>query len=74
MAPLREQLDGVVTKIATAYRALFTVGGLRAGETLLVLGAGSGVSTFAVSLAAQGGARALVTSSSEEKIERGDLQ
>jgi NADPH:quinone reductase-like Zn-dependent oxidoreductase len=54
----------------TAYRALFTVGGLLEGETVLVLGAGSGVSTFAVQLAAQAGARVLVTSSSDEKIER----
>ena len=54
----------------TAYRALFSRGGLRAGETVLVLGAGSGVSTFAVQLAAQAGARVLVTSSSDEKIDR----
>jgi NADPH:quinone reductase-like Zn-dependent oxidoreductase len=54
----------------TAYRALFPVGALRAGETVLVLGAGSGASSFAVALAAQAGARVLVTSSSEEKIER----
>ena len=54
----------------TAYRALFARGALRAGETVLVLGAGSGVSTFAVQLAAQAGARVLVTSSSDEKIER----
>ncbi|MGZ4354139.1 MAG: zinc-binding dehydrogenase, partial [Gaiellaceae bacterium] len=53
----------------TAYRALFTRAGLRAGETVLVLGAGSGVSTFAVQLAAQAEARVLVTSSSVEKIE-----
>jgi NADPH:quinone reductase-like Zn-dependent oxidoreductase len=54
----------------TAYRALFAVGRLQADETVLVLGAGSGVSTFAVQLAAQEGARVLVTSSSEEKIAR----
>ena len=54
----------------TAYRALFSRGGLEAGETVLVLGAASGVSTFAVQLAAQAGARVLVTSSSDEKIER----
>jgi zinc-binding alcohol dehydrogenase/oxidoreductase len=54
----------------TAYRALFAVGRLQADETVLVLGAGSGVSTFAVQLAAQEGARVLVTSSSEKKIER----
>ncbi len=54
----------------TAYRALFSRGGLRTGESVLVLGAGSGVSTFAVQLAAHAGARVLVTSSSQEKIER----
>jgi NADPH:quinone reductase-like Zn-dependent oxidoreductase len=54
----------------TAYRALFVRGGLRAGETVLVLGAGSGVSTFAVQLAAQAGARVLVTTSSAAKLER----
>jgi len=54
----------------TAWRALFAVGRLHADETVLVLGAGSGVSTFAVQLAAQEGARVLVTSSSQEKIER----
>jgi NADPH:quinone reductase-like Zn-dependent oxidoreductase len=54
----------------TAYRALFVVGRLVRDETVLILGAGSGVSTLAVSLAVQAGARVLVTSSSEEKIER----
>jgi zinc-binding alcohol dehydrogenase/oxidoreductase len=54
----------------TAFRALFVVGRLIRDETVLVLGAGSGVSTFAVSLAVQAGARVLVTSSSEEKIAR----
>ena len=54
----------------TAYRALFSRGGLEAGETALILGAASGVSTFAIQLAAQAGARVLVTSSSDEKIER----
>jgi zinc-binding alcohol dehydrogenase/oxidoreductase len=53
----------------TAYRAL-QVGRLAADETVLVLGAGSGASTFAIALAAQAGARVLVTSSSEEKIAR----
>ena len=54
----------------TAYRALFARGRLERGETVLVLGAGSGVSTFIVQLAAQAGARVLVTSSSDAKIER----
>ena len=54
----------------TAWRALFAVGRLHAAETVLVLGAGGGVSTFAVQLAAQTGARVLVTSSSQDKIAR----
>jgi NADPH:quinone reductase-like Zn-dependent oxidoreductase len=54
----------------TAYRALFEVGGLTGDDSVLVLGAGSGVSTIAVSLAAQAGCRVLVTSSSQEKIDR----
>ena len=57
----------------TAYRALFARGRLRAGETVLVLGAGSGVSTFAVQLAAQVGVRVLVTSSSDERIDAGPV-
>ncbi len=54
----------------TAHRALFRIGGLQAGETVLVLGAGSGVSTLAVLLSVQAGARVLVTSSSAGKIQR----
>ena len=54
----------------TAWRALFTRGRLIKDETVLILGAGSGVSTFAVQLAAHEGARVLVTSSSQEKIDR----
>jgi len=54
----------------TAYRALFTRGRLRAGESVLVLGAGGGIATMAVSLAAAVGASVTVTSSSSGKIAR----
>jgi zinc-binding alcohol dehydrogenase/oxidoreductase len=54
----------------TAYRALFARGHLEAGERVLVLGAGGGVSTFLIQLAVQAGARVTVTSSSERKLER----
>jgi zinc-binding alcohol dehydrogenase/oxidoreductase len=54
----------------TAYRALFTRARVVPDETVLVLGAGSGVSAFAVSLARQAGARVIVTSSSAEKLAR----
>ncbi|WP_250280863.1 zinc-binding dehydrogenase [Frankia sp. CiP1_Cm_nod2] len=53
----------------TTYRALFTRGRLRAGESALVLGAGGGVATMAVGLAAGIGASVVVTSSSADKID-----
>lgn len=51
----------------TAYRMLFTRGGLRAGETVLVQGAGGGVATAAITLARAAGLRVLVTSRDEAK-------
>jgi zinc-binding alcohol dehydrogenase/oxidoreductase len=55
---------------ATCYRALFSRGRLTAGESVLVVGAGGGVATMAVALAAGVGAHVVVASSSLEKIER----
>lgn len=54
----------------TTWRALRTRGRLREGESLLVLGAGGGVATMAVSLARALGASVVVTSSSDLKIEQ----
>lgn len=54
----------------TVFRALFTRGRLRAGESLLVLGAGGGVATMAVALATAVGAQVVVTSSTQDKIDR----
>lgn len=54
----------------TAYRALFTRARTQPGETVLVIGASGGVSTFAISLAAAAGAQVLVSSSSPGKLER----
>jgi len=53
----------------TAWHALFARGGLTAGETVLTLGTG-GVSLFAAQFARLAGARVIVTSGSEAKIER----
>lgn len=54
----------------TAYRALFTRGALQPGETVLITGVGGGVQTFALLFAKHAGARAIVTSSSDAKLER----
>ena len=53
----------------TAWSALVTHGRLTAGDTVLLQGTG-GVSTFALQLAQLLGVRALITSSSDEKLER----
>jgi NADPH:quinone reductase-like Zn-dependent oxidoreductase len=52
----------------TAWSALFEEGRVRAGDTVLVQGTG-GVSLFALQLAKMAGARVIVTSSSDEKLE-----
>lgn len=53
----------------TAWTALFTEGGLRAGQTVLIQGTG-GVAVFALQLAVRSGARVIVLTSSEAKAER----
>jgi zinc-binding alcohol dehydrogenase/oxidoreductase len=54
----------------TAYRALFTRGAVQRGETVLITGVGGGVQTFVLLFAKHAGARTIVTSSSDEKLER----
>jgi NADPH:quinone reductase-like Zn-dependent oxidoreductase len=55
----------------TAYRSVVTRAQVKAGETVLVTGIGGGVSAFALQIAGHLGAQVFVTSSSEEKLERG---
>jgi NADPH:quinone reductase-like Zn-dependent oxidoreductase len=53
----------------TAYHALFVSGLLKPDDTVLLQGTG-GVSIFALQLAGAYGARTIITSSSDEKLER----
>ena len=53
----------------TSWHALFPQGGLKPGQTVLVQGTG-GVSIFALQFAHLAGARILITSSRDEKLER----
>ena len=53
----------------TAWHALVTEGRVKAGDTVLVQGTG-GVSIFALQFARLNGARVILTSSSDEKLER----
>ena len=54
----------------TAYRMLVTRAALTAAEWVLLWGIGSGVATAGLAIAKALGARAIVTSSSDEKLER----
>jgi alcohol dehydrogenase len=54
----------------TAHRMLVTRGGLRAGESMLVLGASGGVGTCCVLLGKRLGARVVAAAGSEEKCRR----
>lgn len=53
----------------TAWNALFEIGRMQPGQTVLLLGTG-GVSIWALQLAHAAGMRVIITSSSDEKLER----
>lgn len=55
----------------TAWHSLVEVAGVKAGDTVLLLGTG-GVSIVALQLCRMLGARAVITSSSEEKLDRAE--
>ncbi|WP_037140365.1 zinc-binding dehydrogenase [Rhodococcoides fascians] len=65
-----EEAAGLTLAGVTAYRALVTRAELSAGETLLIVGAGGGISTVAVAVANALGATAFVTGSTDAKIAR----
>ena len=54
----------------TAYHMLFAKAGVRAGQAVLVVAAGSGVGGAAVQLAAWAGARVVATAGTREKADR----
>jgi NADPH:quinone reductase-like Zn-dependent oxidoreductase len=54
----------------TAWRMLMVVGRLRAGESVLIVGAGGGVNSIAIQLAKLAGATVYALTSSPEKIRR----
>ena len=58
------------TSWLTAYSLLFTSANVKPGDTVLIQGAGGGVSTAAIQLAHAAGLEVFVTSRSEEKRDR----
>ncbi len=74
VAPVPADLDFTVAAsyglvYATAYHALKDRAGIKAGETLLVLGAAGGVGLAAVELGKLLGARVIACASSDEKLQ-----
>ncbi len=65
-----EQAAAIPLAGLTAYRATFTRGELKPGETVLITGVGGGVQTFVLLFAKLAGARVIVTSGSDEKLAR----
>jgi NADPH:quinone reductase-like Zn-dependent oxidoreductase len=62
-----EEVACLPTTYLTAYRMLFTKGDLRPGQTVLIQGAGGGLSTAAELLSWAAGLRVIVSSRSESK-------
>ncbi len=52
----------------TAYHSLITRGGLKPGESVLIIGAGGGVNTASIQIAKLAGATVYVVGSSDEKL------
>lgn len=64
-----EEASTLPCAAVTAWSALVTQGGLKAGDTVLLQGTG-GVSIFSLQLARMLGARVILTSSRDDKLER----
>lgn len=60
----------VIETFCTANETLFTLGGLAAGETVLIHAGGSGVGTAGIQMAKQAGATVYVTAGSAAKLAR----
>ncbi|RMH69801.1 MAG: NAD(P)H-quinone oxidoreductase [Gemmatimonadetes bacterium] len=62
-----EEAAGIPEVFMTAYQALFWVGNLQPGETVLIHAGASGVGTAAIQLAKDAGASVIITAGSDEK-------
>ncbi|KAI1846326.1 hypothetical protein JX266_007531 [Neoarthrinium moseri] len=59
-----------MTPFATAWEALVITAGIRAGEKVLITGAGGGVASHAVQVAALAGARVIACAGADDKLEK----
>ena len=65
-----EQAAAFPLVTVTAWHMAVTLAGLRAGETALIMGAGSGVGSMAIQIAKYIGAKVITTVGSEDKVKR----
>ena len=65
-----EQAASLPVAYGTALRMMVTIGKIRAGEKVLILGASGGVGTCCVQLAKSAGCEVIACASSERKLER----
>src|SRR5581483_8515125 len=65
-----EDAAALQVAFATSWHMLFTRGGLRAGETVMINSVGSGIGSAAVQLAKIAGAFVIGNASTDEKLER----
>jgi len=65
-----EEAASFILTNMTAWRMVVTQGKVGPGQDVLVIGVGGGVSSMAVQIAKLCGARVIVTSSSDQKLER----
>ena len=65
-----EQAAALPIAYGTAHRMMIARGGVRAGETVLILGAGGGVGTACVQIAKNVGAVVIACASSKTKLDR----
>jgi len=63
---------GAALVYQTAWHSLITRGNLRAGETVLVVGAGGGVNTASIDIAKFSGAQVLAIGSDAKKLEKAE--
>ncbi len=64
-----DQAAATQTTFATAWHCLITRAALRAGETVLISAAGSGVGSSGIQVARRAGARILASAGSDEKLD-----
>lgn len=65
-----EQASAIAVTGPTAWHMLHTRAGLRAGEDVLVIAAGSGIGSLAVQIAKHSGARVIATVGGDAKVRR----